>query len=192
MFPAYSVGQVIAMTSHGSHHPHGSDFAGHIRITPALNKVESDYLCALVNSAGTLRGTPTGRGDRDVPFARLRWQVCGDGCCLTWDPDLEDSAMMLPTLRFLIDHLLGRGAKGEGRAQFEGFTFDHVLDGAVLGRTVVDPQARLVEVAANVVSERMLPRGCVHTQLQPLVRATGLTRRGRLPANVIELRPRRA
>ena len=71
-------------------------------------------------------------------------------------------------------------------------TFDHVLDGVVLGRTALDPQARLVEVVANVVSERVLPRGCVDTQLQPLRRSTGTTRRGRLPANVIEFRPRRA
>ena len=171
---------------------HGSEFLGHIRIHPALNQVENDYLCALLDSAGTLRGTPTGRGDRDVPFAPLRWEVCGDGCCLTWEPDLEDSAMMVPTLRFLIDHLLGRGAKGEGRRQFEGFTFDHVLDGAVLGRGVLDPRARLVEVTANVVSERVVPRGCVDVPFQTPGQSTGRARRGRLPANVIELRPRRA
>ena len=168
------------------------DFTGHIRITPALNEAERAHLQKLADSSGTLRGTPTGRGDRDVPFARMRWEVCASGCCLSWNPDLEESRMMLPTLRFLIDHLLRPGAKAEGHALFGGFTFDHVLDGVVLGRSSLDPQARLVEVAANVVSERVLPRGCVDTQLQPLRRSTGTTRRGRLPANVIEFRPRRA
>ena len=175
--------------SHAQPHP---EFTGHIRIQPALNEAECDFLLSLTDSGRTLRGTPTGRGDRDVPFAHLAWEVCADGCCLTWNPALEDSAMMRPSLAFLVDHLLRRGAKGEGRSAFDGFTFDHVLDGAVLGRTVVDPQARLVEVTANVISERVLPRGCVHIQLQPLARATGRTRRGRLPANVIEFRPRRA
>jgi hypothetical protein len=100
--------------------------------------------------------------------------------------------MMLPTLRFLIDHLLSHGAKGEGRWQFEGFTFDHVLDGAVLGRAALDPRARLVEVTANAVSERVIPRGCVDAPFQAQERSTGRTRGGRLPANVIEFRPRRA
>jgi hypothetical protein len=178
------------MTSRQGSDPH--HFTGHIRIRPALNEVERAHLLQLADSRGTLRGTPTGRGDRDVPFARMRWEVCASGCCLTWNPDLEDSRTMLPTLRFLIDHLLRPGAKAEGHALFGGFTFDHVLDGVVLGRTALDPQARLIEVAANVVSERVLPRGCVDTQLQPLRRSTGTTRRGRLPANVIEFRPRRA
>ena len=172
---------------------HDSEFTGHIRIQPALNEVENGYLCALVDADGTLRGTPTGRGDRDVPFAPLRWEVCEDGCCLTWEPDLEDSGLMLPTLRFLIDHLLRRGAKGVGRVAFEGFTFDHVLDGAVLGRGVLEPRLRLVEVTANVVTERVFPRGCFDMPFQPRERRmAGRSRTGSLPANVIEFRPRPA
>ena len=165
-------------------------FLGHIRIHPALNEAECDHLLALLDARGTLRGTPTGRGDRDVPFAHLAWEVCAGGCCLSWNPDLEASRMMLPSLRFLIDHLLRSGAKAEGRSGCDEFTFDHVLDGAVMGRAYGDRDARLVEVTGNVASERVLAP-CDRAEQKP--HATGGRSRGRrLPSNVIELRPRRA
>lgn len=180
------------MTSHGSDGRDDPGFTGHIRIRPALNEVERAHLVQLADARGTLRGTPTGRGDRDVPFARLGWEVCSAGCCLTWNPALELSAMMVPTLRFLIDHLLRRGARAEGHAAFDGFTFDHVLEGAVLGRVPYDPEARLVDVVGNAVTERVLPRACGAVEVRPSTPPTGRKRRTRLPANVIEFRPRRA
>lgn len=167
-------------------------FTGHVRVQPALNEVERAHLAQLADSRGTLRGTSTGRGDRDVPFARMGWEVCAGGCCLTWNPDLELSDQMLPTVRFLIDHLLRRGAKAEGRAGFEGFTFDHVLDGAVIGRAPFDEKVRLVDVVGNAASERLVQPACATGGAEAATRRTGLTRRGRLPANVIEFRPRRA
>jgi hypothetical protein len=180
------------MTSQGPDECADTGFTGHIRVRPPLNDAERAHLVRLTGSPGTLRGTPTGRGDRDVPFARSGWQVCPGGCCLTWDPDDEASDMVLPTLRFLIDHLLRRGAKGEGRAVFDGFTFDHVLDGAVMGGAAGEAGARLVEVTGNVASERLLPASCGSLSAPPSTRSTGRTRRGRLPANVIQFRPRRA
>jgi hypothetical protein len=87
--------------------------------------------------------------------------------------------MMLPSLRFLVDHLLRPGARAEGLAAFRGFTFDHVLDGVVVGGT------RVVEVASNVVSERVLEPPCG----QPGSRGR---RAAKLPPNVIAFRPRRA
>lgn len=171
---------------------HDSGFTGHIRIQPALNEAERGVLGTLVDSDRTLRGTPTGRGDRDVPFAHLAWEVCEDGCCLTWNAGLEASPMMAPTLAFLVDHLFRRGAKGEGRPAYGEFTFDHVMDGAVMGRAPGDTADRLVEVAGNSVSERMLPPSCDGLQDEPATRSNGRTRRGRLPANVIAFRPRRA
>ncbi|WP_297625015.1 hypothetical protein [Nocardioides sp.] len=169
-----------------------SGYTGHLRIQPALNQAERDHLRAVADSGGTLRGTPTGRGDSDVPFARLAWEACSSGCCLTWNPHLEESRMMLPTLQFLVDHLLRRGAKAEGRVGFGAFTFDHVLDGAVMGQSVLDPEMRLVEVAGNAASERVLPRGCDANEVDAPLRTAGRTRRGSLPKNVIEFRPRRA
>lgn len=154
------------------------EFTGCLRIRPALNETERAWLHATADSGRTLRGTTIGRGDTSVPFAYLAWEVCRGGCCLTWDPTAERASMMLPSLRFLVDHLLREGAKGEGSSQLAGFTFDHVLEGVVTGA------GRVVEVSANRVSERTLTPSC----------ADAKPSRGRrpLPANVVELRPRRA
>ena len=89
-----------------------SRFIGCIRIQPALNDAECDFLLDVLDSDGTLRGTPTGRGDRDVPFARLAWEPCREGCCLQWNPYLEDPKWMVESLRFVVDHLLRPGRRG--------------------------------------------------------------------------------
>ncbi|MCF6376458.1 hypothetical protein L2K70_02475 [Nocardioides KLBMP 9356] len=57
-------------------------FIGCIQVRPPLNEVERSHLLELRDSNRTLRGTPTGRGDTGVPFARMGWEVCHDGCCL--------------------------------------------------------------------------------------------------------------
>ena len=157
------------------------EITGCVRVRPALNEAERAHLAALSSSGRTLRGTPTGRGDGDVPFAHLAWEACPDGCCLTWNPALEKDTMMLASLRFLVDHLLRFGARAQGRAAFASFTFDHVLDGLVVG------DGRAVEVSGNRASERVLPTACSSG-----VRHGSRGRARRLPANVIELRPRRA
>ena len=53
-----------------------SDFIGCIRVSPPLNDDEMDFLRDLAESGRTLRSTPTGRGNTDVPFVRLAWQAC--------------------------------------------------------------------------------------------------------------------
>jgi len=159
-------------------------FSGCIRIRPALNAAEKEFLEDLGKPRRTLRGTPTGRGDRDVPFARMGWWVCRDGCCLRWDGDWEKATMMGPTLHFLIDHLLRPGAKAAGHPRFAAFTFDHVLDGAVMGRGSTDPETVLVAVADNVASGRTVPDVCDAVPRRHATRPR--------PSNVIEFRPRRA
>ena len=123
------------------------DFIGCIQVRPALNEVERRFLLDLIDSDRTLRGTPTGRGDSDVPFARLAWEICSDGCCLEWNGE-EHAKWMLESLRFVVDHLVRPGAKAEGHPKFSGFTFDHVLTGAVMGGSR-DLATRLVTVADN-------------------------------------------
>ena len=163
------------------------DFIGRIQVRPPLNDAECAFLLALLDSDGTLRGTPTGRGDTTVPFARLAWAVCRDGCCLEWNCE-EDSKWMLESLRVVIDHWLKPGAKAEGHATFAEFTFDHVLSGAVMGRRPVDRATRFVTVTDNVVIGRTVPEPCGVPQARPLTR----TGRKRTPDNVIAFRPRRA
>ncbi len=100
--------------------------------------------------------------------------------------------MMLPTLHFLVDHLLRRGARAEGGVGFGGFSFDHVLDGAVMGSAPGEAEGRLVEVTGNSVTERILAQPCESAEVRPVTRTSGRTLRGKLPDNVIEFRPRRA
>lgn len=170
-------------------------FIGCIRVSPPLNDDELDFLDELAESGRTLRSTPTGRGNSGVPFARLAWEACLDGCCLWWDPDREATKWMLPSLAFLIDHLFRPGAKGEGRHQFEGFTFDHVLTGVVVGQGHRDVATTLVEVTDNVVSVRQIPTPCEEQPPHPAQEKTTQAspkRAGPRPANVLEFRPRRA
>jgi hypothetical protein len=172
-------GQVVVMTE--------PDFIGCIQVRPALNEAEQDFLLDLIDSHRTLRGTPTGRGDTDVPFARLAWEVCCDGCCLEWNSG-EHAEWMLESLRVVIDHWLKPGAKAEGHPRFSGFTFDHVLSGAVMGGSCGDLATRLVSVADNIVTGRVVPEPCGESLARPLAERTG----GQRPDNVIEFRPRRA
>lgn len=162
-------------------------FLGRIEVRPPLNEAERTYLTALAQSSSTLRGTPTGRGDSSVPFAHLAWEPCAAGCCLTWSA-LEQSLHMLPSLRFLVDHLLKPGAKAEGHKRFAGFTCDHVLDGVVAGKTHSDSRVYVAEVIANRVAGRTIEQAC--SQAGEASRSRGRTRPR--PANVIEFRPRRA
>ena len=162
------------------------DFIGRIQVRPALNEAESAFLFGLLESNGTLRGTPTGRGDPTVPFARLAWEVCPDGCCLKWNGE-EDSRWMVESLRFVLDHLLRPGAKAEGHPKFAEFTFDHVLSGAVLGRGPLDRVDRFVAVVDDEVHGLPLPEPCDVPQARPLAQ-----RSRKRPDNVIVFRPRRA
>lgn len=161
-------------------------FLGRIEVRPPLNQAERDYLFDLSHSPSTLRGTPTGRGDSTVPFAHLAWESCAAGCCLTWNA-LEQSSHMLPSLRFLVDHLFKPGAKVQGHKRFPGFTCDHVLDGFVAGRMHSDSRVYVAEVIANRVEGRSIEPACAQAGKER-VRDRPRPR----PANVIEFRPRRA
>jgi hypothetical protein len=161
-------------------------FLGRIEVRPPLNEAERDYLYDLAQSSSTLRGTPTGRGDTSVPFARLSWESCQDGCCLTWSAQ-EWSRFMLPSLRFVVDHLLKPGAKAAGHKRFPEFTCDHVLDGVVAGKSYAEGRVYVAEVTANRVDGRSIEPACAQAgKEQPS------TRPRPRPANVIEFRPRRA
>ncbi|WP_439937051.1 hypothetical protein ACS3YM_14050 [Nocardia sp. N13] len=170
-----------------------TDFIGSIRVSPPLGDDEIDVLLDLADSQRTLRGTPTGRGNAEVPFARMAWDVCLDGCCLWWTGE-EDDKWIGPSLAFMVDHWFRHGAVGEGHPRLAAFTFDHVLDGvvAVRGRD----RSTLVEVSSNVVTWRLVDEPCdgfvlrVPPGSEP---SGGREPKGRpLPSNVIDLRSRRA
>ena len=155
---------------------------GCIRVSPPLNEDEIDALLDLAESGRTLRSTPTGRGNPEVPFARVAWEVCLDGCCLWWTGD-EESRWVAPSLEFLVEHWFRRGAAGETHPKFADFTFDHVLEGVVVVRG--PDGCTVVEARGNAVSSRLVPHPCESAR-------TPEPEAHPLPANVVELRPRRA
>lgn len=170
-----------------------TDFIGSIRVSPPLGDDEIDVLLDLADSQRTLRGTPTGRGNAEVPFARMAWDVCLDGCCLWWTGE-EDDKWIGPSLAFMVDHWFRHGAVGEGHPRLAAFTFDHVLDGvvAVRGRD----RSTLVEVSSNVVTWRLVDEPCdgfvLRVPPRPEPSRGREPKRRPLPSNVIELRSRRA
>jgi len=166
---------------------HDTVFLGRIAVRPPLNEAERDYLTRLADSNSTLRGTPTGRGDDNVPFAHLAWEPCAAGCCLTWS-GRERTKNMQPSLRFLVDHLLKTGARADGHKRFGDFTCDHVLDGTVVVRRHDDERAYVAEVIANRVGGRSVESACERAAEAPSPRSRPRPR----PANVIDFRPRRA
>ena len=104
-----------------------SDFVGHIDIEPPLNDSEIAYLLAFAASRRYDRGDPyevpgnpraeLGDGPVDESYNRppegqpdlwCDWQVCWDGCCITWSGK-EKSYAMEPWLRYVIDHWHPRG-----------------------------------------------------------------------------------
>lgn len=67
-----------------------------------------------------------------TPYPHLAWHPCPTGCCLSWDGS-EKSRMAEEWLQYLIDHFLRPGAHARlsRRAEFEQFTFDHVVSGTI-------------------------------------------------------------
>lgn len=161
-------------------------FLGRIEVRPPLNEPERDFLIELASSRSTLRGTPTGRGERSVPFAHLAWEACPGGCCLTWN-GLERPVHLVSSLGFLVDHLFSPGAKVVGHPRFTEFTCDHVLDGVVTVREG-NGRVHVAEVTGNRVGGRSIQPACAQAGSAQESRSRQRPR----PANVIEFRPRRA
>lgn len=158
---------------------HTTDFLGHIDIAPALNEDELDYLTA-------------------VSAARhVRWVPCWTGCCLSFD-GAEKCHEPVAWLRYVIAHFLkpGASASRSGVARFSGFTFDHRLDGMVVGCRRDTKELTAITVRANRVTTRMLrppdPRHAARPQAAdeppaPLAPAARRRRRGARTGNVIDL-----
>ena len=131
-----------------------TEYLGHVEIVPALNKAEYDYLMAFADSRRTVRpGGPYAVTPRDPDHGKsdaavrrynqicdgqpgywCQWTPCPHGCCLTWD-GVEKFYAGQAWLQYLIDHFLRSGALAQrsGDRQFADFTFDHQLNGVVVG-----------------------------------------------------------
>ena len=158
---------------------HPTDFLGHVDIAPVLNEDEIGYLTAL----GASR--------------RLRWMPGWTGCCLSLD-GAERCDEPVAWLRYAIAHFLkpGASASRSGLARFSGFTFDHRLDGMVVGCRRDTKELTAITVRANRVTTRTLraaDAGHVGWPASPHARQSELAvaerrrRRGARTGNVIDL-----
>ena len=155
-----------------------TDFIGHIEIQPRLTIAEQHYLLAFAasrrhNRAGgpyEVPGNPSAEHDeRPADLERYNtpapgqpslwcgWQPCRDGCCLSFD-GREKFYGATEWLRYLIDHFLAPRAYAEnsGLACFNGFRFDHRLDGIIAACRRDTRELYLIRVANNVVREETL------------------------------------
>ncbi|MFD0566166.1 hypothetical protein ACFQ2M_32580 [Kitasatospora saccharophila] len=128
-------------------------FTGRIAVEPPLNPQEVAYLRKF---AGTRRmdrdrgpyfvdGTGfMGQGhDPDVrdhneppagqPGLWCKWEPTADGAAIAWNRN-EKFYRATEWMAYLVEHFLRPGARAAGEPGFEGFTFDHVLDGVVDAR----------------------------------------------------------
>lgn len=165
-----------------------TDFLGRIDINPGLNEAELAYLGAFCASRRFDRpegpyavpGNPYvdehddfdyetyNRVAEGQPQLWCQWEACWDGCCLAWD---GHEKFYEPTawLRYLIEHFFAPHAQAStgGLPCFEGFTFDHQLDGLVVGHRRDSRELFAICVQDNVVTERVLMPGDPEFQRRP-------------------------
>ncbi|MFL5337161.1 MAG: hypothetical protein ACJ8H8_29280 [Geminicoccaceae bacterium] len=154
-----------------------TDFIGHVDVTPSLNDQEIAYLTAFSESRRCVRdggpyavpGNP--RAESYADFERDRynatalgqpglwcdWVPCWDGCCLAFNGN-EKFYDPVRWLRYLIAHFLKprAAASGTGLACFAGFTFDHVVEGMVVGCRRDNKELYAIVARNNRVTERVL------------------------------------
>lgn len=150
-----------------------TDFLGHIDITPSLNQAEQAYLSGFSRTRRFDREegpyyVPPNPYDDQVEVADIarvntvapgqpqlwcRWVPCWDGCCVTLDGE-EKIYEPARWLDYLIAHFLGPDAEASrsGLAVFEDFTFDHRLDGLVVGCRRDNKELFAIRVEDNAVS----------------------------------------
>lgn len=152
-----------------------TDFIGHIDVSPSLNEDEYAYLTAFSGSRRCLReggpyavpGNPA--AEEDMPTEQAStvavgqpgywcdWVPCWSGCCLAFN-GMEEFYSPAPWLRYLIRHFLKPGAVAAdtGLDAFAGFSFDHVLEGTIVGCRRDNKELYAIEVRNNRVTERIL------------------------------------
>lgn len=157
---------------------------GHVSIDPPLNQPEYDYLRLFARSRRSFREggpyavlpvdpheeAPTLHGDAAADRANLiaegqpgywcQWVPCPRGCCLSWDGH-EKFYAGGPWLEYLVDHFLRPGAfaEADGSFWFRGFTFDHDVNGVVVGEQGDNRELFSLTVEHGEVVRRTLRRG---------------------------------
>lgn len=151
-----------------------TDFIGHVDIDPPLNQDEIAYLTAFSSSRRCDRpggpyavpGNPraedlptevSNRVPEGQPGYWCDWVPCWDGCCLAYNGH-EKFYGSTRWMRYLIEHFLKPDALASrsGSTLFDGFTFDHVLEGMVVGCRRDNKELFAIVVADNEIREEIL------------------------------------
>lgn len=157
-----------------------TNYLGHVEIVPGLNQAEYAYLTAFADTRRSVRPegpyavTPAdpkdGTSDREIarynrindgqPGYWCQWVPCPHGCCLGWN-GREKFYAGPAWLQYLIDHFLKRGAVAQhsGNEQFADFTFDHRMNGLIVGEQQDLHELFLLRIEDDVVSQHVLRRG---------------------------------
>lgn len=166
-----------------------TDFIGHFDVNPPLNEAESHYLKVFAESRRwdrpqgpyAIPGNPYAEeppfnaGERynrpapGQPQLWCHWLAVGDGVGLTYD-GLEKCYAPVEWLTYLIEHFLAPGARASHTDDplFDGFTFDHMLSGTVIGCRRDTRELFAIEVCDNEVTKTVLRRGDPHPWEQPM------------------------
>lgn len=154
-----------------------TDFIGHVDVTPSLNEAELAYLNAFRLSrrfdrpggpyqvpsnpyADDREGVDVDTYNRIAPGQPqlwCQWEACWQGCCLAFDGH-EKFYQPVPWMEYLIEHFLmpGAAASSSGLPTFEQFTFDHRLDGLVVGCRRDNKELFGIRVTDNLVTTEVL------------------------------------
>jgi hypothetical protein len=94
------------------------------------------------------------------PELWCHWAPCLDGCCLSSNGN-ENFYEPVAWMRYLIQHFLkpGAAASRSGLPAFEHFTFDHRLEGMVVGCRRDTKELFAVVVKGSRVTEKVLRPG---------------------------------
>lgn len=160
-----------------------TSYLGHARIAPALNSDEIGFLRSFnltrhcgdddaplevaqhpVDNETGRDGGAYNRAAPGMPGLWCPWTCCDTGCCLHWD-GVEKPYAPQEWLTYLIDTFLRPGAAldGDPAAARRGLTFDHVLDGMLVGQRRETGELFALDVVGNVVTRRLLVPGAEGT-----------------------------
>ena len=154
-----------------------TDFIGHIDIAPALNEAELAYLDAFRLSrrfdrpggpyevpsnpySDDREGVDVDTYNRTAPGQPqlwCQWQACWQGCCLAFDGH-EKFYQPVRWMEYLIEHFLQPGAEASRTRLpvFDEFSFDHRLNGLVVGCRRDNKELFGIRVRDNVVTTEIL------------------------------------
>lgn len=157
-----------------------TEYLGHLRITPTLNRAEVEWLSGFADWGALPDGDPfrlpmnpraalskafadaggSMSGPRAVPYGVQHWRVCEHGDRISWVRS-EKSNDAVQALAFLVEHYLGPDAKAKGSESpdFAAFTFDHRLDGVIVGERDDTDELFLLRVVDSAFHHETLVAG---------------------------------